>query len=279
MFLTAVSCIGGSLIAQTDGAGATVTYQPTMTFDVASVHETAPSDSYNVMGSDDPHVSIVRFQNLRVFNLLTVAFGVQDYQLVGLPNWPPPAMFTVVAKSDAGMDAKLAKLSTEDARLEKQHAMQALLADRFKLRTHWETREGDVFDLIQAKGGSKLLPPGTLALTAKEKQWDSKPRELHQENDGNGYDFVGHSCPIGDLVQLLGDTFDRPVIDKTGLTGSYDFVVKYHGRFDRDRPADDTDPMLPLDSAIQRDLGLKVEKAKGPIRVLVIDHIEKPSEN
>ncbi len=269
--------------AQADAAAGTApAYVPTMTFDVASVHATAPADSYTVMASDDPHVSMVRLQNFAMFNLLTNAFGVQSYQLVGLPNWPPPAMFTVVAKSDAEMDAKLAKLSNEDARLEKQHALQALLADRFKLKVHWETRDGDVFDLVQTKGGSKLLPPGSLPLTPMEKQWaatDSKPRPLHQENDGRGYDWIGHSCPIGNLVSILSTMFGRPVMDKTGLTGNYDFVVKYYGRFDRDRPADDDDPMLPLDSAIQSGLGLKVENAKGPVRVLVIDHIEKPTEN
>jgi uncharacterized protein (TIGR03435 family) len=69
------------------------------------------------------------------------------------------------------------------------------------------------------------------------------------------------------------------VFDKTGLTGKYDFVLKYKGRWDRDRPADDLDPTPPLDRALQDQLGLKVEPAKGPIKVLVIDHIEKPTEN
>lgn len=73
--------------------------------------------------------------------------------------------------------------------------------------------------------------------------------------------------------------FGRPVVDKTGLTGKYDFVLAYRGRWDRDRSADDMDPMPPLDRALQEELGLKVEAAKGPSRVLVIDHIEKPSEN
>jgi uncharacterized protein (TIGR03435 family) len=78
---------------------------------------------------------------------------------------------------------------------------------------------------------------------------------------------------------MLTALFGRPVIDKTGLTAKYDFVVKYQGRWDRDRPADDLDPTPPLDRALQEQLGLKVEPAKGPIKVLVIDHIEKPSAN
>jgi uncharacterized protein (TIGR03435 family) len=73
--------------------------------------------------------------------------------------------------------------------------------------------------------------------------------------------------------------FGRPVSDKTGLTGKYDFVLKYQGRTDQDRSADDMDPTPPLDRALTEQLGLKVETAKGPVKVLVIDHVEKPTEN
>jgi uncharacterized protein (TIGR03435 family) len=81
------------------------------------------------------------------------------------------------------------------------------------------------------------------------------------------------------LAKILTAQFGRPVIDKTGLTGKYDFVLKYRGRWDRDRNADDSDPTPPMDRALQEELGLKVEAAKGPSKVLVIDHLEKPSEN
>ena len=73
--------------------------------------------------------------------------------------------------------------------------------------------------------------------------------------------------------------FGRPVSNKTGLTGTYDFVLKYKGQTDLDRSADDMDPTPPLDRALQEELGLKVEAAKGPVKVLVIDHVEKPSPN
>jgi uncharacterized protein (TIGR03435 family) len=69
------------------------------------------------------------------------------------------------------------------------------------------------------------------------------------------------------------------VTDKTGLTGKYDFVLKYKGRWDRDRSADDLDPIPPMDRALPEQLGLKIEPAKGPVKVLVIDQVEKPSEN
>jgi uncharacterized protein (TIGR03435 family) len=78
---------------------------------------------------------------------------------------------------------------------------------------------------------------------------------------------------------MLTAQFGRPVRDMTGLTGKYDFVLKYKGRWDRDRDADDLDPTLPMDRALQQELGLKVEAARGPVRTLVIDHVEKPQAN
>jgi uncharacterized protein (TIGR03435 family) len=125
-----------------------------------------------------------------------------------------------------------------------------------------------------------------MAPTQAEKQWmgsgdggEMKLLPLHQLNHGGGYQFIGHSCPLGMLVEDLSSQFGRPVIDKTGLTGKYDFLLTYRGIFEKDRPAESTIPMPTLDRAIENDLGLKLENAKGPIKVLVIDHIEKPTEN
>ena len=102
---------------------------------------------------------------------------------------------------------------------------------------------------------------------------------LYQRNDEHGYDFVAHGCSISELASMLTGQFGRPVIDKTQLAGKYDFVLKYRGRWDRDRAADDMDPTLPMDQALREELGLKLEPSKGPVKMLVIDHIEKPSEN
>jgi uncharacterized protein (TIGR03435 family) len=84
---------------------------------------------------------------------------------------------------------------------------------------------------------------------------------------------------MDELVRTLTMQFGRPVFDKTGLTGKYDFVLTNKGRWDRDRAADDMDPTPPLDRALDEQLGLKVEAVKGPVKVLVIDHAEKPSAN
>ena len=288
--LAALGFHSGSAIAQASGDGAAATgtsaaYVPTMTFDVASVRENKEADlrqGITMSGQFTPHTTNLRLVNWRIESILSDAYGIDEWQVVGAPKWPFPTVFIIEAKGDAEADAKIAGLPADEQRLEQEHMLEALLADRFKLKAHWETREGDVFSLVVAKGGPKMQPPGSLPLTQKEKEWmtaDSKPRPLHQENDGHGYDFVGHSCPLDYLVGMLSSQFGRPVIDKTGLTGKYDFIVTYHSATDRDRRADDTDPTLPQDSAIKAQLGLQLQPAKGPVRVLVIDHIEKPTEN
>jgi len=230
MSVTATAVFGqGASVASPDNAK--TSYVLTLTFDVASVRESPQADSYMASGGFAAHTSDFRVTNWSFLNLIISAYGVQHYQVVGLPNsW---AMFNVQAKADATADEKLAKLSKEDERLEQQHMLQALLADRFKLKTHWETREGSVFNLVVAKNGPKML----------------------------------------------AGQFGRTVLDKTGLTGTYDFKLSYFGTRPEDRGDGDTNPRPMLDGAIQSELGLKVEPAKGPIQVLVVDHIEKPSEN
>jgi uncharacterized protein (TIGR03435 family) len=259
-------------------------YVPTMTFAVASVRENKNLDAnagITVSGQFVPHTTRLRAINWTLDNLLGYAYGVDSYQVAGSPNWPWPTMFVIEAKGDSEADANIAALPAAEQHLEQAHMLQALLEDRFKLKTHWETKEGALYHLVVAKGGPKLGAAGSMPVTAEEQKrfGDGPVSPIYQKNDGRGYDFIGHSCSIETLVSILTSQFGRPVIDKTELTGKYDFVLKYKGRWDRDRNPDDLDPTPPMDRALQEQLGLKVETARGPLKILVIDHIEKPSEN
>jgi len=279
MSVTATAVFGqGASVASPDNAK--TSYVPTLTFDVASVRESPQTDSYMVSGGFAAHTSDFRVTNWSFLNLIISAYGVQHYQVVGLPNsW---AMFNVQAKADATADEKWAKLSKEDERLEQQHMLQALLADRFKLKTHWETREGSVFNLVVAKNGPKMRQStGAPPSVEEQKAWGDRPvPALYQRGSSqSGFDLVGHGCSMERLTEMLAGQFGRTVLDKTGLTGTYDFKLSYFGTRPEDRGDGDTNPRPMLDGAIQSELGLKVEPAKGPIQVLVVDHIEKPSEN
>jgi uncharacterized protein (TIGR03435 family) len=286
MALAAHPCQGQAGAAATPATSlpADAPYVPTMTFDVASVRENKNVDvsaGYTMSGQFVQHTATYRATNWPIENLISFAYGVAPYQLVGIPDWPWPTGFVIEAKGDSDADAKMAALTKDQRWAEQQHMLQALLEERFKLKAHRETREGDIYSLVVAKGGPKLGAAGSMPPSADElKMFGDHPvPSLHQKCDGQVCEFIGHGCEIGRLVSMLMGMFGRPVIDKTGLTGKYDFVLKYKLRWDRDRPADDLDPTPPMDRALQEELGLKVVTAKGPVNVLVIDHVEKPSEN
>ena len=253
-----------------------------MTFDVASVRE-AGADKHGgitVGGQFAPHTTHLRM-SWSIDGLLSIAYGIDMYQLAGLPKWPNPTVFMIDAKGDSAADTKMAALPADEQKVEQQYMLQALLAERFKLKTHWETRDGDTYNLVVAKGGPKLSTEGSIPPSADElKIFGNRPVPvLHQVAFEGKPAWIAHGCATEQWARLLTSMFGRPVTDKTGLTGKYDFVLKYKGRWDRDRPADDLDPTPPMDRALQEELGLKVEAAKGPVKVLVIDHVEKPSEN
>jgi len=267
-------------VSATSSQDATPTYTPTLTFDVASIRQSPVADSYVVSGFFAPHSSLLRLTNFDVRNLLGMAYGVRWDQIIGLPDWG--VMFNIQARSGSDTDERLAKLSKAQELLEQQHMLQVLLADRFKLKVHWETREGPTYNLVVSKNGPKLRaakegPPNPEDIKA----WGDRPvPRLYQRGDSRvGFDYIAHGCSMDDITHMLAAQFGRPVSDKTGLTGKYDFTLRYHGVRLSDRPADDLDPLPTLDTAIQDQLGLKLLPAKGTIQVLVVDHIERPSEN
>ena len=272
----------GQASTTTSASSANAPYVATMTFDVASVRENKDGDmnaGVTMSGQFVPHTTILRVINWTVEYLTSYAYGVDFSQIVGAPKWP--TLYVIEAKSDSEADAKIATLTKEQQLAEQQHMLQALLTDRFKLKTHWESKEGDVYNLRVAKGGPKFGTEGSMPPSADElKTFGDRPiPPLHQKKDGEGYDLIAHAYTMNEWAGILTGQFGRTVIDKTGLTGKYDFVLKYKGRWDRDRNVEDLDPMPPMDRALQEQLGLKVEAAKGPSKILVINHIEKPSEN
>jgi uncharacterized protein (TIGR03435 family) len=286
MALAAPSCLGQAGAAHTPASSlpADTPYVATMTFDVASVRENKEAEANTgiaMSGGFTPHTATLRVINFTIENLVSYAYGANESQLVGVPKWPWPTVFVIEAKGDSAADAKMAALTKEQQLAEQQHMSQVLMEERFKLKTHWETKEGDVYHLVVAKGGPKLGAEGSMPPSADElKMFGDRPiPPLHQTCDGKGCEFIAHKCSMSQMVKMLTGQFGRPVSDETGLTGNYDFVLKYKGRWDRDRPADDLDPTPPMDRALQEELGLKVETAKGPVKVLVIDHVEKPTEN
>jgi uncharacterized protein (TIGR03435 family) len=258
-------------------------YVPTMTFDVASVRESKidPARGFFMGGGFSPeNSSHIRLTNHSLPNLLTWAYGVDFRQIEGIPRESVWTMFNVEAKSDSATDERLTKLTKEQVRLEQEHMLQVLLAERFKLKAHWETRNDETYNLVVAKAG-RLKATGAPPSPEELKNFGDRPiPPLYQHGDSRrGFEYTAHGATTKDIAQMLSLQFGRPVADKTGLTGKYDFNLKTYLVRLGDRKDDEPNPWPPLETAIQDELGLKLVPSQGPVRKLIIDHIEKPSEN
>jgi uncharacterized protein (TIGR03435 family) len=213
-------------------------------------------------------------------------------QVSGAPKWFDSDRFHVDAKMDGPVADALQKLSPPDQILARQKMLQALLADRFKLVIHRETRELPVLFLVVAKNGPKLqdakpdyVGPNDMADFAGNRAMDTVSITV-------GGQFTGQAVSIKNLASTLSVQLGRPVLDQTGLTGKYDFTFKYApDRLPRPAPAGEVasnqpvpaapDPSVAptLTKAIEDFLGLRLESGKGPVEIVVIDHVEKPSGN
>lgn len=252
-----------------------------MTFDVASVRESAPADSYMVGGGFTSHTGSFRVTSFSIENMLAVAYNVRWDQLANLPECPG-AMFNVQASVDDDTNKKMAALPMKEQHLEQEHMLQSLLAERFHLQVHWETRSALVYDLVAMGKGAKMQQgPGAPATEEEKKIFGDRPLPplVQRGNSAEGFTFVAHGATLANLTEMLSVQMGHPVIDKTGLTGIYSFDLHYHGARLSERRADDMDPIPPMETAIQDQLGLKLETSKGPVPFLVIDHIEKPTPN
>jgi uncharacterized protein (TIGR03435 family) len=225
---------------------------------------------------------LMKVTNFGIENLVYMAYGSGHYfRVVGLPGTLHSVVFNIQAKSAGATDEKISHLTDEEAKLEQQHMLQALLAERFKLKAHWETKEGDVYNLV-VRNDSKLRESngGPPSAEVRKIFGDRPVPALYQSgNSHDGFVVNCRGCTIAMIVRMLAGPFGRPVVDKTGLSGKYDFTVHYLGTMESLREPSDINPLPPLYTAIQEQLGLKLESAKGPISILVIDHAEMPSQN
>jgi uncharacterized protein (TIGR03435 family) len=283
LFIVAWAMTVPSISAQesvTPSPAANAEYVPTSTFDVASIRENKPSGSYTMTIVVPLHSSTFKATSFCAMDLITRAYRVQRFQILDAPAWAYSTRFDIQAKSDSSVDEVLAKLSDQQALLEKRHMLQMLLADRFQLKTHPGTKELPAFELIVMKNGSKLQETKVDPSNSEEANDPAHPRmpSLYQKGDGfPGYEYVAHGASMESIVGMLEVQFQTTVLDKTGLTGKYDFTLQYNGTTPSDSNDDDT-AWPPLFKAIQA-LGLKLVSIKAPVATLIIDHIEKPSEN
>jgi uncharacterized protein (TIGR03435 family) len=208
--------------------------------------------------------------------IITEAYRVRNIQIIGGPGWLSTDRWDIEARPKAEDVASTPPASKVDPTQPSQQSLmlQSLLEDRFQFKFHRETRDLPVYELAVAKSGPKIkvstgVPPG-------------RPRL----RGGHG-NLEAYEISVGTFVYFLSPQLDRIVLDRTNMKDLYDINLKWTPQTaslsTRVSPADGDPPAVPdqlsIFTAIQEQLGLKLEATRSPLEVLVIDNITKPSEN
>jgi uncharacterized protein (TIGR03435 family) len=265
LLLATLACIPAITIssAQTVAVPAAASAEATApAYDVMTIK---PNNSGSGGTSYGGHGDSFMAQNLSLKMLLQYAYDLNEDSIVGIPSQLDSKRFDIKAKiSDPSLDA-LKNLSEKQGRL----MVLPLLTERFQLKTHMETRLGPVYELVVAKGGPKFKPSADQTSRANGSMGTS--------SNGKSSKITANCMPIAVLAKVLTDQIHRLVIDKTGLTGNYDLTLQW---MPDDSPASTDDNAPPsIYTAVQEQLGLKLQPAKAPVEVLVVDHAAMPTEN
>lgn len=224
--------------------------QPPVTFEAASIRR-------NLSGEQNTRIDIsgnrLTVTNASLKTLIRNGWELQSFQFTGGPPWLDTEMYDISATT--GTHEKI------DAEQLKP-LLRSLLAERFGLRFHRETKEGLIYALVVSKEGPKL----------REGAASEQPGINTRKAPGDAR-MQGTREPISILAFNLANQLGRFVVDKTSLPGAYDWVLEW----DPDPNAESTRPSL--FTAVQQQLGLKLESQKGPMELFVIDHAERASQN
>jgi uncharacterized protein (TIGR03435 family) len=196
----------------------------------------------------------LRVRNYTLKALIMECYRLGNYQIGGVSGWMSSARYDI--------DAKIPENNTTPLW---PTMMETLLKERFQLRFHHETKQLTVYQLVVAKQGPKFSQSDT---------GEKEPAGLAIRPDG----LTGHKVSMRWFTGALSGQLDRQIANKTNLVGDYDFSVRYEPEDGRKTDLADS-PEESIFTAIQEQLGLKLETGKGPVDVLVVDHAERPSEN
>jgi uncharacterized protein (TIGR03435 family) len=229
-------------------------------FEVASIKASKPGGRGRSLGTDPAGRFTTENTTLRA--IIMFAFGIRDFQISGGPSWLDSDRFDIVAKPEnRSTPAQIPQM------------VQSLLADRFKLKFHREAKETPVFALVVGKNGPKLKP-------TKPEDEAARPNRGFQGGRG---ELTALGADMAALATRLSAIVGRPVIDRTALTGKFDFKLQWipdnpSQMRSPDEPVTDSEHGPSIFTAVQL-LGLKLENQKAPVEMIVIDSVEKPSAN
>jgi uncharacterized protein (TIGR03435 family) len=242
---------------------------PLPTYDVVSIHPNH-SLSGSTRMSIDP--GVLKFTNVTLKQMFSYAYRIREGLIEDLPSWAESAHFDIEAKV---VDPDLKALEALDRR-QTAAMLIPMLADRFSAKVHTETKTLPVYDLVPTKDGPKFkayaAPAGT-----PEPKGPGGPGSMNMHNS----DLTATGIPMASLAESLSGIVDKTVLDKTGLTGIYDFELRYtpdNARMNG-APVEPTDQAPDIYTALQEQLGLKLVASKGPVITLIVDQLKQPTEN
>ena len=218
----------------------------------------------NPGGQTTDRVHSILSARLLIAFAYNVPFGFERIRVVGGPDWLGSDDYEIQAKIEDSLYAAMQKMNPAQQREQVNLMEQSLLADRFKLKVHFETREMPMYALVIAKGGPKLTPA---------KDGESSRLSMH------GNEMTATATTLDQWIHnpFLGG---RMVMDRTGLKGTYDFTLTWSEQSVASGAGPESGTDAPsLFTAVQEQLGLKLVPTKGPVEVIVVDSVERPSAN
>jgi uncharacterized protein (TIGR03435 family) len=220
---------------------------PAPAFEVASVKPAPPPGQNGISSSMNVSPGRLTCTNVTLRKLIVRAYSLKDYQVTG-PDWINTELYSILASMPAD--------TTGDDLLE---MLQGLITERFQMATHREMKEMPVYELVVGKAGSKLKP-----VEYGRGSTSMSPGKL-----------VAQGVPLRNLTEQLSRLLNRPVLDKTGLTGAFDFSLEFAPEGKGSDAAGDLPVSPSVFTAVQEQLGLKLEPRKAPVEILVVDRAER----
>ncbi len=251
MLLSSLRQLGIIAVVATSALAADPPAQSPTTFEVASIRRNPSGGQNTQINSSNGKFTVT---NGSLKTLIRNAYDIQSFQFAGGPSWLDTEMFDIVATTGSPD-----KIPPDQLKI----LIRNLLADRFQLKLHWETRQTNVYALVVARNGPKLTEDSDAA----------KASGINTSKGSHQGRMIGTKEPLSILASNVGNQLGRIVLDKTGLEGKYDWTLIW----DPDPAPDSTNPSI--FTALQEQLGLTLDPQKGPMETLVIDSVEQPSEN
>jgi len=292
LLLLAVACAAGrmtllapTVLAQASAASASSGAAASPAFDVATIRPHKPDPV--PMGVDYVRNTPdgIKGAGVTITTLVMYAYGVPvDTRVVGGPDWVRSERFDVEAKMSVEDIAAMKAIGPAQKQAHSQQMLETLLAERFQLKAHSEIRQVPIYELVVAKGGAKIRDASN-DTTPLHTGSSGKPCGCLRETSATTSEAQNYSLKsFADYLSIPAFGIGRPVVDKTGLTGTYNFTLNWSIYARSTRPAPEAGASDPADegtflTTALKEINLNLRPAMGGVEYIVIDHVDKPSEN